>query len=154
MTTNSVTRPGLGRWATRLVATKKKSSKGTAKVTVSTSATSKPTGTVNVLGSSKTIAKGELASKNKGVIKIKLPKLKKGKHTLTVSYAGTDKVKASSKVLQDHRQVTGTTSRRTAARSTSSARTGSTRPSRTCTVSPSTSACSSAAAASGPPPTS
>lgn len=77
--------------------TKKKSSKGTAKVTVSTSATSKPTGTVNVLDGSKIIAKGELASKNKGVIKIKLPKLKKGKHTLTVSYAGTDKVKASSK---------------------------------------------------------
>ncbi|MFT3971338.1 MAG: Ig-like domain repeat protein [Micropruina sp.] len=80
--------------------TKKKSSKGTAKVTVRTSATSKPTGTVIILDGSKTIATGKLASKNKGVIKIKLPKLKKGKHTLTVNYAGTDLIKTSTKAYK------------------------------------------------------
>ncbi|MFT4294075.1 MAG: Ig-like domain-containing protein [Micropruina sp.] len=80
--------------------TKKKSSKGTAKVTVKTAGTSKPTGTVTVLDGTKTIATGKLASKNKGVIKIKLPKLKKGKHTLTVKYAGTGLVNGSSKAYK------------------------------------------------------
>ncbi|MFT3860134.1 Ig-like domain-containing protein [Micropruina sp.] len=77
--------------------TKNKKKKGTAKVTVSTSATSKPTGTVTVVDGSTTIATGKLTSKKKGVISITLPKLKKGKHTLTVNYAGTDLVKASTK---------------------------------------------------------
>lgn len=77
--------------------TKKKSSKGTAKVTVSTAGSSKPTGAVSILDGKKTIAKGTLASKHKGVISLKLPKLKKGKHTLTVKYAGTGRIGASSK---------------------------------------------------------
>lgn len=77
--------------------TKKKSTKGTAKVTVSTSATSKPTGIVRISEGKKTLAKGKLATKNKGVIKLKLPKLKKGKHTLKVSYAGTGTIKSSTK---------------------------------------------------------
>lgn len=77
--------------------TKKKSAKGTAKVTVSASGVSKPTGAVSVLDGTRTIAKGTLASKHKGVIRIKLPKLKKGKRTLTVVYAGTNLIDASSK---------------------------------------------------------
>lgn len=80
--------------------TKKKSSKGTAKVTVSTADTSRPTGAVSILDGTKTIAKGTLASKHKGVLSLKLPKLKKGKHTLTVQYAGTSRVNASSKAYK------------------------------------------------------
>ncbi|MFT4217898.1 MAG: Ig-like domain-containing protein [Micropruina sp.] len=77
--------------------TKKKSSTGTAKVTVKTPESSKPTGAVSILDGTTTIATGTLASKNKGVIKVKLPKLTKGKHTLTVTYEGTSRVNASSK---------------------------------------------------------
>lgn len=77
--------------------TKKRTTNGTATVTVSTSATSKPTGTVSILEGKKTLAKGNLATKNKGVIKIKLPKLKKGKHTLKVKYAGTSTINTSTK---------------------------------------------------------
>lgn len=78
--------------------TRKKSKKGTAKVTVKASGVSRPTGKVTVLDGKKSVGSGTLASKHKGVIKIKLKKkLKKGTHKLTVKYAGTGLVKASSK---------------------------------------------------------
>ncbi len=80
--------------------TKKSTTNGTASVAVSTSATSRPTGLVTILDGKKTIAKGTLATKHKGALKIKLPKLKKGNHTLTVKYAGTGLIKSTSKAYK------------------------------------------------------
>jgi len=74
----------------------KKSKRVTIKVKVAASYV-RPTGTVRVYDGTKRIATKRLYAKNRGAVKVKLPKLKKGKHRIRVVYAGSAKVSASSR---------------------------------------------------------
>ena len=57
----------------------------------------RPTRTVRVYDGKKRIATKRLYAKNRGTVRITLPKLKKGKHRIRVVYAGSAKVSASSR---------------------------------------------------------
>ncbi|MCW2850975.1 MAG: hypothetical protein JWM84_639 [Nocardioides sp.] len=72
--------------------------KGTFTVTVKVPGLPKPTGKVTVLKGKKVVGKGVVVAKKRGVVVIKL-KLKKGKHKLTIVYAGTATVAGSKKVV-------------------------------------------------------
>ena len=54
-----------------------------------------PLGTLMVKDGKKTLKKLALATKHKGVLTFKLPKLKKGKHKLSVVYSGNAVVRTS-----------------------------------------------------------
>ncbi|WP_193606761.1 carboxypeptidase-like regulatory domain-containing protein [Nocardioides lijunqiniae] len=73
--------------------------KGTFTVTVKAPGVPKPTGKITVLKGKKVVGKGVIVAKKKGVVVIKL-KLKKGKHKLTIVYAGTATVAGSKKVVK------------------------------------------------------
>lgn len=70
------------------------------KATVRLSATTLPTGPVRVFRGTKQIAGGTLTAGNNGVIALKLPKLAKGQHKLTVKYAGSKVVAPTKKAFQ------------------------------------------------------
>lgn len=53
------------------------------------------TGEITIYDGSKEIATATLVAKDRGVVKVKLPKLSKGLHKLSVSYSGSDTVKPS-----------------------------------------------------------
>lgn len=73
----------------------KKSKRVTMKVKVSASL--RPTGTIRVYDGKRRIAVKRIYSKNGGRVSIRLPKLKKGKHTIRVVYSGNSQLKASSR---------------------------------------------------------
>lgn len=64
------------------------------------SATTVPTGAVKVFKGTKQIAGGTLKPGNKGLLSLKLPKLAKGKHRLTVKYAGSKVVAPTQKTVK------------------------------------------------------
>lgn len=74
--------------------------KGKLTVTVTVAGVKKPAGKVLVLNGKKTVAKGSLVAKKKGVLVLDLSKLKKGKYKLTVVYKGTPTVAGSQKVVK------------------------------------------------------
>src|SRR5690606_5392129 len=55
----------------------------------------RPTGVIRVYDGKKRIAVKKLKAKNRGSLRITLPKLKKGKHRIRVVYSGNGKVFAS-----------------------------------------------------------
>lgn len=65
------------------------------KVKVTVAASRVPTGALVVTDKGKVVARAQLAAGHRGRLKIRLPKLKKGKHTLVVKYLGSGKVKPS-----------------------------------------------------------
>jgi hypothetical protein len=65
------------------------------KATVQLSATALPTGTVKVLEGGKQLGSGTLQPGDEGALGIKLPKLSKGQHKLTVKYVGSSVVSAA-----------------------------------------------------------
>lgn len=69
------------------------------KATVRLSATTLPTGKVKILRGTTKIAGGTLKTGNGGVLAVKLPKLPKGKHKLTVKYVGSEVVAATKKTV-------------------------------------------------------
>jgi hypothetical protein len=69
------------------------------KATVRLSASTLPTGAVKVFRGTKKIAGGTLGAGNNGVIALKLPKLAKGQHKLTVKYAGSKVVAPAKRVF-------------------------------------------------------
>lgn len=71
-------------------------SKGKLTVTVKVSGVSTPGAKLTVLDGKKKIKTVTLKSSAKGKVSISLPKLKKGTHKITVTYAGTANVKADS----------------------------------------------------------
>ncbi|MGC3992765.1 MAG: Ig-like domain repeat protein [Propionicimonas sp.] len=75
---------------------KKKGSQGTVAVTVKVAGVASPTGTVKVYDGSKVIATAVLGSSDSGKVTITLPALKKGSHTLKVTYAGNVGITADS----------------------------------------------------------
>ncbi|MFT4108754.1 Ig-like domain repeat protein [Propionicimonas sp.] len=75
---------------------KKKGRQGTVAVTVKVSGVTSPTGTVRVYDGKKAIAAVVLGSTDSGKVTITLPALKKGSHTLKVTYAGNVGIKADS----------------------------------------------------------
>lgn len=79
----------------------KKSKKAVATVTVKSVGTPAPTGAVKIYDGKKVIKSATLNASTKGTIKITLPKLKKGTHKITATYAGNAVAKAStSKVVK------------------------------------------------------
>jgi len=70
-----------------------KPGKGTVKVAIANS-TVKPTGVVKIYKGTKLLVQGTLSN---GQVTLTLPKLAKGKYTLTIKYAGSANVKAGSK---------------------------------------------------------
>lgn len=74
--------------------------KRTLTVTIKVPGVPKPTGAITVLDGKKKLVKAKLVAGKKGVAVIKLPKLKPGKHTLKVVYAGTPQVKGVSKTVK------------------------------------------------------
>lgn len=74
--------------------------KGKLTVTVTVPGLPKPTGKITLLEGKKKIGKGTVLAKKKGVVVIKLSKLKKGKHKITIVYAGTATVVGSTKVVK------------------------------------------------------
>jgi len=70
---------------------------GTAKVRLS--ATAVPTGAVKVFKGTRQIASGVLKAGNKGALALRLPKLAKGKHKLTVKYAGSATVSGAKRTF-------------------------------------------------------
>ncbi len=59
----------------------------------------KPTGKITVLKGTRKIGGGTIVARNRGVIVITLAKLPKGRHKLTVKYAGTPTVAKCKKVV-------------------------------------------------------
>lgn len=57
----------------------------------------RPTGTIKVYDGRKRIAVKKIYSANRGTVSIKLPKLKKGKHSIRVVYSGNSQAKASTR---------------------------------------------------------
>lgn len=78
-------------------ATLKNGKKGTA--TVRVKAGPAPIGAVRIVEGSKLVGQASLVVKSKGVVKIKLAKLSKGKHVLSVTYAGSSTFKPSAKTV-------------------------------------------------------
>lgn len=66
---------------------------GSVKVALSPTSTVKPTGTVKIMRGTKVIARGTLVN---GVLKVKLPKLPKGKNKLVAKYLGSANTSAKS----------------------------------------------------------
>jgi hypothetical protein len=73
--------------------TLKTGKRGKAAVTVSAGKVA--TGDLVVTDKGKVVARAKLAPSHRGKITIKLPKMKKGKHTLVVKYLGSGQVKPS-----------------------------------------------------------
>nr|WP_300045524.1 Ig-like domain repeat protein [uncultured Nocardioides sp.] len=72
-----------------------KQQRGKLTITVAAPGVASPLGTLLVKDGKKTLKKLTLATKHKGVLTFKLPKLKKGKHKLSVVYSGNAVVKTS-----------------------------------------------------------
>ena len=68
--------------------------------TVRLSATTLPTGKVKVFKGTREIAGGTLKAGNRGVLSLKLPKLAKGTHKLTVKYAGSKVVAPAQRTVR------------------------------------------------------
>ncbi|MBU2075746.1 MAG: Ig-like domain repeat protein [Actinobacteria bacterium] len=73
----------------------KQGDRGEVKVKVTSEAESAPTGTVTVTAGKKSV-EVELSEADNGTLKIRLPKLKPGKHEVSVEYSGDDAALASS----------------------------------------------------------
>lgn len=69
------------------------------KATVRLSATTLPTGAVKIFEGTRKIAAGTLTAGNKGVLALDLPKLSRGKHKLTVKYAGSQVVTSAKRTF-------------------------------------------------------
>lgn len=74
----------------------KKSKRVTMKVKVAVPGL-RPTGTIKVYDGRKRIAAKRLYAKNRGTVSIRLPKLRKGKHTIRVVYSGSSQAKGSTR---------------------------------------------------------
>lgn len=72
-----------------------KSKRGKLTITVAAPGLPAPTGTLIIKDGKKTLKKLTLVAKNKGVVVFRLPRLKAGKHKLSVAYSGSAAVKAS-----------------------------------------------------------
>lgn len=68
-------------------------------VTLTVPTLKKPTGKITVLEGTRKLGGGTIAAKNRGVIVITLAKLTKGKHKLTIKYAGTATIAKCKKVV-------------------------------------------------------
>lgn len=68
-------------------------------VTLTVPTLKKPTGKITVLEGTRKIGGGTIVARNKGVIVITLAKLTKGKHKLTIKYAGTATIAKCKKVV-------------------------------------------------------
>ena len=73
----------------------KEGNRGQVKVKVTSEAESAPTGTITVTAGTKSV-EVELSEADNGMVKIRLPKLKPGKHEVDVEYSGDDATLASS----------------------------------------------------------
>lgn len=73
---------------------------GEVKVTVKVPGLKKPLGKIKVLDGKTKLGKATLVAKNKGIVVITLAALSRGKHKLTLVYAGTSTVAGSKKVLK------------------------------------------------------
>ncbi len=73
----------------------KEGNRGQVKVKVTSGAESAPTGTITVTAGRKSV-EVELSEADNGTLKIRLPKLKPGKHEVSVEYSGDDATLASS----------------------------------------------------------
>ncbi len=72
-----------------------KSMRGKLTITVAASGVPSPLGTLVIKDGKKTLKKLTLVAKNKGVLVFKLPRLKAGKHKLSVTYSGSSTVAKS-----------------------------------------------------------
>lgn len=73
----------------------KQGNRGQVKVKITSAAESAPTGTVTVTAGKKSV-EVDLTEADNGTLKIRLPKLKPGKHEVSVDYSGDDATLASS----------------------------------------------------------
>jgi hypothetical protein len=84
----------------------KTTKRATVKVTVTSKATARPTGTLVVVVNGKTITSKKLTSAMKGRVTITLPKIRKtGVKKLLVYYAGTSKIASRSSTIKRFKVV-------------------------------------------------
>ena len=92
--------PGAVKASSQTAATFKVSAKKRGSVKVHVSSGKAVSGSVVVLDGKRTIARAALKPSDNGTIKVRLPKLRKGKHKLQVRYVGSDTVQASASAVR------------------------------------------------------